>query len=675
MAAALTEQLRETDPQARELSRWNLARTLLSEHGGRLLAHLAESYRLRFYFLTGVRPSRRADVPGILDELKSSEPAGDATRLGAAVRAVLDELRGASPAAIILLTDGITTEGPSLVEAAEAARRRGVPLFLVGIGSDRPAGELRLSDLLVDDVVFLNDLVTFRFKLTGNGLPGKRVAVALREEGKPDVLARVDVTVGPDGQPQAVRLPYRPKAVGRFRYVIEIELVEGLSTRPPPLVRTVRVRTEKIRVLLVGGGPSFEYRFLRNLLARDDTIELRTALEDADVEYAAQDKAALPVLPVRREDLFAYDVVILGDAGPATLGASFLRNLAEFVDSPRGGAVVLSAGPKAMPQAFRDTPLARLLPFDPGKVHSPDPTKPLTEGFVAEPTEAGLAWPGVQLGDTPEESRAIWRNLPPLYWMVELGELKPGARVLAENPARVGPDGRRWPLVVMQYVGAGKVLFHGTDETWRWRRSGDGSFARYWLQTIRGLSRAKLSEGDRSAQLSTDRREYGVGDPVRVRVRFTDDRLAPAEDSGVIVIAQRQGHKTEQIQLHRSDAGRGTLEGVFGPLGAGSYHAWLAAPTLAGPAPSTDFTVALPEGEMARVQMETAEMRQAAEITRGRFYTFSEADRLADDLPEGRQVPIESLPPVPLWNKWPLLATFLLLVIGEWVLRRRGGMA
>ncbi len=80
----------------------------------------------------------------------------------------------------------------------------------------------------------------------------------------------------------------------------------------------------------------------------------------------------------------------------------------------------------------------------------------------------------------------------------------------------------------MHYVGSGKVIFHATDETWRWRfRVGDVFFARYWVQTIRYLSRSKLLGKDRSAELTVDRREYRRGEPVRVRVRFLDDRQAP----------------------------------------------------------------------------------------------------------------------------------------------------
>ena len=215
-----------------------------------------------------------------------------------------------------------------------------MPLFLVGLGSDQPVRELKLSDLLVDDVVFVDDIVNFQFKLTATGFQGAKVPVVLRQEGKPEVLARIEVTVGPDGQSQEVRLSYRPQEVGQFPLRDRKPSRRGVAAADNTrLARTIQVRKEKIRVLLVQAYPSFEYRFLRNMLARDETIELHTVLQDADVEYTEQDKASLRVFPVRRDELFAYDVIILGDVNPALLSAASLRNLADFVDQPgKGGA-------------------------------------------------------------------------------------------------------------------------------------------------------------------------------------------------------------------------------------------------------------------------------------------------------------------------------------------------
>ena len=118
----------------------------------------------------------------------------------------------------------------------------------------------------------------------------------------------------------------------------------------------------------------------------------------------------------------------------------------------------------------------------------------------------------MQLGDTPEETREIWQGLPKLYWMIEAAQWKPGVRVLAERSPAPGQADGAAPVIVMHYAGAGKVLFHATDETYRWRRRvGDVYFARYWIQTIRYLCRSKLAAGQHSVELTTDRREYQPG--------------------------------------------------------------------------------------------------------------------------------------------------------------------
>jgi len=660
-----------------EISRWNLARNLLTERDGALLAALQKDYKLRLYHLTGLRTSSAATAAEMAKELKGQEPAGEASRLGAAVRGVLDDLRGSAPAAIVLLTDGINTDGPELSEAAAVARRKGVPLFAVGLGDQRPVRDLKLADLVVEDVVFVNDIVYFEAGLSGSGFAGKDARVVLRRKDKPGALNEVTVKIAPDGQSQPVRIPYRATEEGEIPFVVEVTPLAGeLDAENNRQERTVRVRKEKIRVLLVEAAPNYEYRYLRNMLQRDATIALDCVLQESDLEYAGQGAGMLRGFPVRREELFKYDVILLGDVNPGLFSGAMLQNLADFVDQPgKGGALVLIAGPRFMPGAFRDTPLARLMPLNLNTIRYPDPNETLADGFVVQPTDLGLASPQMQLGDTPSESAQVWQRLAPLYWLLEIPDVKPGARVLAEHPDRLGPSGQRLPVIVMQYVGAGKVLFHATDETWRWRyRVGDAYFARYWIQTIRFLARSKLADAGGGAVLSVDRRDYRRGEPVLLRARFADERLAPAEDDGVTVVLEHKDHKTQRIKLHRTAASRGVFEAVLSQLPIGAYHAWIAIPTPQGRAPAADFTVAAPPGEFAKVEMDAAELQRAAEVTKGRYYTFSTADRLLQDLPEGRQVPIESLPPKPLWNTWPVLTAFLLLLTAEWILRKLGGM-
>jgi hypothetical protein len=281
--------------------------------------------------------------------------------------------------------------------------------------------------------------------------------------------------------------------------------------------------------------------------------------------------------------------------------------------------------------------------------------------------------PFLQLGNTPAESAEIWHRLPSVYWLLEAAK-RETAYTLAEHPSRLDPQGQPLPVVVLQQVGAGKVLFHASDETWRWRyQVGDVFFARYWVQAIRYLSRAKLLGKDRAAELTADRREYRRGENIQLRLRFIDERFMPAGSDGVTVLVERQGHARQQVTLERDPVHRHVFEGQLPRPADGRYHAWVAQPALAGE-PAADFTVVAPPGEFERTRMDAAELRAAAQQSKGRFYTIETARRLLDDLPPGRQVPIESLPPQPLWNRWPVLLLLLSLLTAEWTLRKRAGM-
>ncbi len=657
-----------------QLNRLNIAKAVLLEKGTDLLGSIEKHYRLKLYFVSSAARAQAGTLAEVREAVSKLEARGESSRLGAGLRFVLGDLRGTPPAAIIILTDGINTDGEGLGDSARFARKKGVPLFTIGLGSEQPVRDLELGDLLVDEVVFVDDVVNFEYKLTGTGFAGKFVDVTLREKDDPTVLAQMKVKIEEDGKPERLHLSYRPTKVGDFEYLIEVEhLPDETQLENNRQQRLVSVRKEQIKVLLVQAYPNYEFRYLKNMLERDSTVQLKTVLQDADLEYAELDRTALRVFPVRREELFAFDVVIFGDVNPSYLSASVLGNLHDFVEK-KGGGLAFIAGPLFTPLAYRNTPLEPLFPIDLGGATNPD-AQSLEEGFVAQPTDLGLASPQMQLGDSASESARIWQDLPPLYWLLEAQQIKPAARVLAEHPTRLAADGRRLPVFLMQYVGAGKVLFHGTDDTWRWRyRAGDVFFARYWVQAVRYLSRSKLLGKDHSIELTADRREYRRGEMVRLRARFIDERQAPAEDDAVSVVLEREGQKNQRIKLQRNATNRGAFEGTFSNAMDGKYHAWIAAPTLEGKAPSADFLVVAPPGELERVQMDAAELKRAAEETRGRFYRIGGVDGLFDDLPLGHQVPIESLPPQVLWNQWWLLLAFLLLLVSEWILRKRKGM-
>lgn len=668
-----------------KLSRLNLGKLLLLEDDARLLRELRTRYNLKVYRLAGsarqLETGDAAELPAALAEIEAGEPT---SRLGTGLRDVLEAQRGRPTAAVLLLTDGVTTEGKTLSDVAEYARRKSIPLLLVGVGNDKPPRDLRISDVLVDEAVFVGDLLNFDLRLSGSGFAGRRVAVRLKIAGSDGpILAEKMVRVGKDAEPKSLRLSHRPENEGDFNYSVEVEVLEGESnTENNRQTRLVKVRDETLRVLYVQDYPSYEFRFLKNALGRalkrdgrEKAIRLTTVLQEADLEYAATDATAQRVFPVSRDDLFAYDVLLFGDVNPSFLSRTVMDNIVAFVEQ-RGGGVVFIAGPRYMPLSYRDSPLAKLLPVDLDTATLPPPGVLLDQPIHVQPTKLISASPQMQLGTTLADSLRIWREMPPLYWLLHAPDLRPAARVLAVDPAQSGVGGDNLPVVAMQFVGAGKVIFHASDESFRWSRHPDGEryFELYWTQTIRYLSRSKLLAGTRAAELTTDRVEYRRGEAVRLRVRFFDDRLAPEHDDGVRVVLERQAGPRRQIVLRRDDANRGTFEGLVSNLGEGDYRAWVATPTLSGEAPSQRFTVVAPPGELARLQMDAAELQLAAKVSQGRFYTIRNAAELLQQLPQGRQVRIDSLPPKPIWNSPLWAALFVVLITAEWLLRKRAGL-
>jgi hypothetical protein len=677
-------------------TRLHTAQTLLLENNASLLSELRRRFNLRVYTVGSAAQPLSSDIRQITPALRMLKAQETASRLGDGLRQVLQAQRGRPTSAMLLFTDGVTTEGRLLSDAALEAHRQGIPLFCVGLGSNRPPRDLRLANLLTEEEAFVGDLVHFDFELVATGFTGA-ATVRLSQipgpsegpatEGSPPqspvLLKESQIQLDTKATSQTIHLTHRVDKSGQFEYSIEVLPREGeFNLDNNRLSCKVTVREQEIRVLLVQAYPSFEFRFLQHALVRelnanpsseDAAVYVHTVLQEADPDYVESDKSALRTFPVSRDELLRYDVVIFGDVNPALLSRTALNNLYEFV-TVRGGSIVFIAGPRYMPLAFRGTPLAPLLPFDARSVSVPDPAQLITESFRPRLTPLGLSNPITQLADTPTANEKLWRDeLAPLRWFVTISNLRAGVRVLAEHPA-IQADESSAPLICLQFVGAGKVLFHATDETHRWRfRVGDVYFARYWVQAIRYLCRPKPPSGQ-LAELSTDRDEYRQGEEVGLRVRFLDDRLAPPQDNGVTVVLAVQSGQRRSLILHRRAAERGIFETALGDLPSGTYRASLAVPSLPGEPPAHQFSILAPPGELVRTEMDAAQLREAAEISGGKFYTFATIGSLLSDLPRGRQVRIESLPPVPIWNA-PLIALiFVLLLTAEWLLRKRLGI-
>ncbi len=668
-----------------EADRLALAQGLLARDDGAILRELQKKHRVRLYLVSSAaRPlaeiDKPEDVAPALAALKKVEASGDQSRLGSGVRQVLTELRGVPPTAIVLLTDGQTTEGETIAGVAEFAARKGVPLYPIGLGDPEAPRDIELSELLVDDVVFVDDLVRFQPKLTSKGFAKQALNVRLKQRAPTPTdpnatkeLEAIRVIAPPDGQPLRLEIGHRPKETGPITYIVEVDAKpRELRAENNRIEKTITVREEKLKVLYVDSVPRYEFRYLKTFLDREKTIDLNVVLQSSDPQYSNQDRAALPTFPSTRDDLFAYDAVIVGDVDPDFLSTSQMNHLAEFV-TEKGGGVLFVAGENSDPLRYKGTPLEPLLPIELARARNPIAVAGVITSFRPSLTVEGRSNPIFRFGDDEAASTAIWARLPELQWYFEAPHKKPAALVLAEHPKIAGADGPI-PLMLYQIVGSGKTMFHAVDDTWRWRfRVGDRYFGRFWTQTIRFLARSKIL-GQKKAEIQTERRRYLRNQPIEIRVRFPNPADAPGGGEVGINI-ERKGHGDRKMTLKAARGARNLFEGVIPQAAEGEYTArLLPPPLLEGEYPSTTFGVDPPAGERERTQMNEPELLRAASTSGGKFYTPVDAGSLLKDLPRPQQVPLDTDPPIPLWNTWPVLAAFLTLLVAEWVLRKRARM-
>ncbi|HEY7326561.1 MAG TPA: VWA domain-containing protein [Gemmataceae bacterium] len=631
------------------------------------------------------------EIPQALDAITRlrAEPQNDSSQLGVAVRQVLNDFRGSSLAAVVMLTDGVTTEGEDLVKVSKYAQQMGVPLFFVGIGDAQEVQDLYLHDLTAADSAYVNDRLIFTVNLTAQGYPRLSVPVTLREKDTNKILDKK--TVPFDGTNKTVRviLTHQPTEPGEKLYVIEVPgQEEEASTENNRLQRTVFVHeTREIKVLYIEGYRRWEYHYIKTLLERESsrikgnkTIDLKVLLLDSDAEFASQDRSAISEFPTKTE-LNGFDVVILGDVDPQfdAKMPEHLKELADFVRE-RGGGLLMIAGERFAPNAYKDSPLKDVLPIDVTTDRASDDIE-IGEPYRPLLTPMGRTHQIFQFTPGDErENEAIWNRLREMYWHADGYRIKRAAEVLAvlpkkggENKNAGGPDGL--PLVVQQFAGAGRSMFIGFCETWRWNwREDQAYFNRFWIETVRYLARTRLGR----IELRLDRQtSYRRGEPIKMTVRFPDDAPPPSPEVEVKVTVERRNpakagdSEVRTVQLPKVEGSRATYETMLTQTPEGEYKFWLASPS-AKPKPRAECKVVRPPGEMERLRMNQADMERAADESHGRFYTIADADDLLDDLPTGTRVTVNAPgPPYVMWNHFAMFILALGLLTTEWLLRKQ----
>ncbi len=380
-----------------------------------------------------------------------------------------------SPAAIVLVTDGQHTGKDDPRAAAREAKERGVPLLVIGVGDPSRPKNLRVTNVLVRPQVWQEEPFEVDAPIAVEGLEQTEFRAELIEQrvgdndaivGEGTVVQTVPVSVIPGERPRA-QFSHTPREAGRYIYKVRIEPVEGErkvddNEYDSPVVKVLS--REKVRVLLVAGAPTWEYRLVQKLLARDKTITVSCWLQTLDEERAQEGTRTITRLPITKEELFYYDVVMLLDPNPQEFDQAWIDLLKEFVGQHSGGLLFM-AGPKHSGRLLtspRTAGLSDVLPVTFGDVGALEVAALLSTNQRAWPLKvipANVDHPSMRFYPERRETMQRWETLPGIFWSFPSQGARPTAQVLLEHsdPTLRSVEGSR-PLLVAGRYGSGHTL-------------------------------------------------------------------------------------------------------------------------------------------------------------------------------------------------------------------------
>ncbi len=635
--------------------------------------------------------SRRTGREGSdLTWLKTATATEPATALADAVNELVGRDENDLPTAVVVATDGRENASRvSLDDLARECKRLGVPLHVYGVGSSA-FGQLRLRDVAVADSVFVDDLVSIPVRYRVQGVTDGRAEISVNYGGRVVATKTIDpVQTGDDLRETLSFVPTKQDAAApKQELTVTVKVTSGQGAAAEVLtdevMKPVRVVDRKLKVLVVDSLPRFDFKFLQRALLRDRRVEAAFHLTDADRSAL---KSGVPWVPefakgreAFRKELFAYDLIFLGDVPATFLNQEQQEVVKEFVSE--GGGLIHMAGRWNAPAGWAKGPIADVLPVEFEATRFPIDSPQRPTGFRPAVAPGAVRAPLLALEDDPLDNAKLWRTLPEMFWHYPVTRLRPACEVFLQHPTLRTADDKPMPLLAGHYFGKGYVLFLAFDETWRWRfNEADRYFGRFWSQAVYAAG-VPRTVGTKLTQLSLDTTEPVRGKAGQVYARLFTKDFTP-------VTADEVEGRLVKVNADPNDAAadvKVTLTAVRGPGGraTGEYVATLpfnaegrfalkVDPGNGAPA-ALDYRVGLPpDDERAPGGLAEGEMRKLAEASGGRFYREEDLATLADQV-KPQTVPYTTRTEYVLWNKWVLIVLVSLLTL-EWVARKFNGLS
>ncbi len=659
---------------------------------------------------------------------------GTNSQLAEAVRTIQARFARRPIAGIMVMTDGLATDG--LQELIDQVGSQ-IPIYPIVDESVAKFRDISITDPTVMQSAFEIAPVTLEATLRAGGLAGRAIVVKLVDQLGKTIDKQTIVAEG-EAFRQRVRFQFKPEKTG-FQFVRIQAILASEDREPEPaakgndskspqkvamqsLTSSVEVTTANnsrlvsvdrgggpYRILYVAGRPNWEFKFLRRALEEDDEVDLtgliriakkepKFSFRDRGVDSAnplfagfddqtgeAAEQYDEPVLlrigvegeddlkggfPKTDEMLFQYEAILLDDVEAEFFSQEQMLLMRRFV-AERGGGLMMLGGMESFAKGkYRDTALGDLLPVYLRSEDTAEQERPLVRFRL---TREGSLEPWTRLRSSEADEAKRVTDMPSFMTWNSVADVKPGASILAEIYTEEQGTGK--PALVTQRFGKGRTAALTIGDFWRWsmRRESEKNddLAQAWRQVARWLT----ADVPKRIEFEIEPPK-SANAPHLITLQLRDAAFKPMDNASIELTIKQPDDQTIPASVTPDPKRSGVYNATYWSQLDGAYELTIHAKSSDGEPMEpvvTGWTAEPSSAEFANLIPDSEVLRELAKRSGGEVVSVERLDTFVASLPS-RKVPITESRFEPLWHKSWMLGVALFCLCLEWAVRRLRGM-
>ena len=657
-----------------ESSRIDLIKKAL-EANATYFKNLEKDFNVDYYFFSD--DIEKVAAGAVKNTYRAHRPYTDLTRVfDALVERYLDQsLQG-----IFLFSDGADlTQESGKISRNLVVRLKGLgsPVHTLQAGSNAGFKDLAVEAVTASDFGFVQQPLRVSLTVFASAMGNRNIPLVLKEGDH--ILVSKIIEVREDTKRFEVELEFTPKNVGKRIYTLSLPKFAGefIHTNNEKEFE-INVVRDRIRVLHLNGRPSWDSRYLREVLAHNPKVDLlsffilRNLGDDVEAPISELSLIPFPSNLLFDDYLSSFDLIIFQNFKyDPFIDKKYLGNIRKYVKN--GGAFLMIGGELSFQGGgYSRTPIEEILP-----VSFRDNPRPLVDNsFHPALNKEFSRHPILRLEKDLELNQDAWRSLPPLRG-VNMGLFPDkNAHVLAryakEKESAV-------PILVTGNFGSGRTALLATDSVWNWnfRNVGGGGSGRYFQRFWNNVIDWLIAEPEtRRLQLESDKERYREGEQALIKFKLLKKNYQPAVGvTAQLTLIPLKTESSMETELKTDEQGEGIFP--FLPDGEGFYTARIQT-DLEGDSLTEEimFSVLKDTAEFEKPLVNETLLKKISEITGGKHQLLNGSDDLSAYRFANPHVQVKSHNrSFSLWDNWWAYSLVVGFLVMDWYPRRKSGLS